>query len=280
MKIIENEKFEEERALYGDRSVSLRSCLFAGAADGESALKMARDVEIDSCVFELRYPLWHCGNIKIRNSKMTETCRAALWYTGGIRAENSVFGGIKALRECSDALFEDCTVSSSEFGWRCRGLSFSRCGISSEYVFMDSRDIVLKDVTLNGKYSFQYVENLTIENSTLDTKDAFWHAKNVTVKNSRIKGEYLGWYSEGLTLEGCEITGTQPLCCCRNLVLKDCTMKDADLAFEYSDVEAEINGAVLSVKNPLSGHIRAEHIGEIITSGSVMDCSCSITSLS
>ena len=37
-----------------------------------------------------------------------------------------------------------------------------------------------------------------------------------------------------------------------------------DLAFEYSSVEATIRGAVTSVKNPRSGHIKAGSIGEVI----------------
>jgi hypothetical protein len=41
-------------------------------------------------------------------------------------------------------------------------------------------------------------------------------------------------------------------------------MVDCDLAFEKSDVEAEIVSDVLSIKNPRSGRITAESVGEII----------------
>ena len=40
--------------------------------------------------------------------------------------------------------------------------------------------------------------------------------------------------------------------------------EDADLAFEYSSVEATIKSGVRSIKNPLTGHIRCEHCGELI----------------
>jgi len=86
----------------------------------------------------------------------------------------------------------------------------------------------------------------------LDTKDALWHSKNVTVKNSTLKGEYLEWFSEGLTLINCKIIGTQPLCYCKNLKLINCTMEGTDLSFEYSEVEATINGHVDSIKHPLN----------------------------
>ena len=130
---------------------------------------------------------------------------------------------------------------------------------------------------MHGKYSFQYIENAVIRNSDLQTKDAFWHAKNVRVEDSVVSGEYLGWYSDGLTLVRCRISGTQPLCYCKNLTLIDCTMEDTDLSFEYSDVEADVQGHILSVKNPRSGHITADSIGEVILEESIMISDCTIT---
>ena len=49
-------------------------------------------------------------------------------------------------------------------------------------------------------------------------------------------------------------------------------MEGTDLAFEYSDVEATINGHVDSVKNPRSGHITADSVGEVIMGDAVMEC--------
>lgn len=43
-----------------------------------------------------------------------------------------------------------------------------------------------------------------------------------------------------------------------------CEMIDCDLAFERSEVEAMITTPVLSIKNPLSGHIAVPDVGEII----------------
>ena len=91
-------------------------------------------------------------------------------------------------------------------------------------------------------------------------------------RDSVIKGEYLAWYSEGLTLINCKIIGTQPLCYCKDLKLINCTMEGCDLSFEYSDVEADIKGHIDSVKNPRSGKIVADSIGEIIQEAAVMDC--------
>ncbi len=98
----------------------------------------------------------------------------------------------------------------------------------------------------------------------------------MTVRNSVVKGEYLAWFSDGLTLIDCKIIGTQPLCYCKNLKLINCTMEDTDLAFEYSDVEADVRGHVISVKNPKSGIISVDSVGEIIKESPVMECTAEI----
>ena len=92
-----------------------------------------------------------------------------------------------------------------------------------------------------------------------------------------VKGEYLGWFSEGLTLIGCKIAGTQPLCYCKNLTLKNCTMEGTDLAFEYSDVQASILGHVDSIKNPRSGEIILDSVDEVIMEDAIMECTGKVT---
>ena len=49
-------------------------------------------------------------------------------------------------------------------------------------------------------------------------------------------------------------------------------MSGTDLAFEYSDVNADIIGRVESVKNPRSGIITLDEVGEIITEAPVEPC--------
>lgn len=264
MKIIENQSFDAERALYGSNGVLVRNCSFDGPADGESAFKEGRDIETEHCFFNLRYPFWHDHGLKITDSEMTELCRAALWYSDSIEIADSKLHGIKALRECSDVLIRNCDIISPEFGWSVRGIRMEATTAVSEYFMMRSEDLAFKDVTFKGKYSFQYIKNATFENCVFDTKDAFWHGENVTVKNSVIKGEYLAWYSDGLTLIHCKIIGTQPLCYCKNLKLIDCEMIDTDLAFEKSEVEAVITTKVDSIKNPLSGRIQVPEVEELI----------------
>ena len=269
---IENKQFDEERALYNLTACDVKNCVFAGPADGESVLKEARDVGVENCQFSLRYPLWHVQGFRMSGCSMDEKTRAAIWYANNGVIENCHLGGIKAVRECENIRLADCTVESQEFGWMSKNIALENSAITAEYLFLNSRDVTLDNVQMKGKYSFQYMENLTIRNSYLDTKDAFWHSKNVTVVSSTVKGEYLAWFSEGLTLIDCHIIGTQPLCYCKDLKLINCTMEGTDLSFEYSDVEADVKGHILSVKNPRSGHITADSVGEIITGDAVMEC--------
>lgn len=272
MKIIENKTFDEERALYGSDGVTAIGCRFEGPADGESAFKESRNVTVDNCFWDLRYPFWHDTNLVIRSTELTEKCRAALWYSRNVSISNSKLHGIKALRECDDVCIDSCDVVSPEFGWFVRGIHMQNTSVSGEYFMMRSTELKFKSVTLNGKYSFQYIENSTFENCVFNTKDAFWHAKNVTVKNSVITGEYLAWYSENITFENCVITGTQPLCYCKGLRMINCEMHGADLGFEKSDVEAVITTPVISIKNPASGYIRVPSVGELIMTDSRAKC--------
>ena len=195
---------------------------------------------------------------------MTELCRAALWYTDHVEIVNTKMHGIKALRECVQAVVKDCDIISPEFGWSVRGIGMENTTVKSEYFMMRSDHLDFRNVTLKGKYSFQYITDAVFENCNFDTKDAFWHAKNVLIRNSVVKGEYLAWYSENVTFENCRIIGTQPLCYCRGLKLSDCEMIDTDLAFERSEVEARITTPVISIKNPYAGHIMVSEVGEII----------------
>lgn len=262
--IYKNQQYDEERALYDVSDSEIINCVFDGEADGESALKECSNITVDGCDFRLRYPLWHVRGAKISDSSMSDTCRAALWYCNDLSIENCRMHGIKALRECERVHITDCDVDSAEFGWRCRDVSVEKSKINAQYLFFECRDMNIGELEMTGKYSFQYVENMTIRNSVLNTKDAFWHAKNVTVEDSILVGEYLAWYSENLNLIRCKIVGTQPLCYCKGLVMRDCVMENTDLSFENSEVDATVNGEIMSVKNPISGRIKADGIGELI----------------
>ncbi|MBQ8054889.1 MAG: DUF3737 family protein [Lachnospiraceae bacterium] len=264
MMYITNQTFDEERALYGSQNIEAVHCRFDGPADGESAFKECRDITVRDCSFNLRHPLWHDKGLKITDCEMTENCRAALWYSENVEIAGTKMHGIKALRECANVTIRDCDIVSPEFGWSVRGITMKNTSAQSEYFMMRSESLFFDRVKLMGKYSFQYITDSVFTNCELDTKDAFWHAKNVVIRDCVVKGEYLAWYCENVTFENCTIIGTQPLCYCKGLKLINCRMVVCDLAFEKSDVEADIVSSVVSIKNPRSGRIRAASVGEVI----------------
>lgn len=264
IKMIKNKTFDEERALYAAHDLAVQDCVFDGPADGESAFKECSNIAADRCFFNLRYPFWHNNGLKLTNSEMTRLCRASLWYCENVEIDAARLHGIKALRECANIRMRGCDIVSPEFGWSVHGITMEESTVESEYFMMRSDHLNFREVRMKGKYSFQYISDSVFDNCEFDTKDAFWHAKDIVVRNSVVKGEYLAWYSENVTFENCRIIGTQPLCYCRNLTLINCEMLDTDLSFERSEVEAILTAPIVSIKNPLSGHIHVPEVGELI----------------
>lgn len=264
MNTIANQTFDQERALYAAHDLLVTDCRFDGPADGESPLKESTDIAVEHCNFNLRYAFWHDKNLKLSHSELTPCCRAALWYCENAQIQNTKLHGIKALRECGDIQLKSCDILSPEFGWFNRNVTMEDCSVESEYFMMRSQHLTFRNVRLNGKYSFQYITDSLFENCVLDTKDAFWHGKNIVVRNCIVKGEYLAWYSENITFDHCKIIGTQPLCYCKGLKLVDCEMVDTDLSFERSEVEATLTAPIVSIKNPLAGHIYVPSVGKVI----------------
>lgn len=271
-KEISNLTFDEERSLYNIKNTEIKNCTFAGQLDGESVLKECRNFSVTDCTFSLRYPLWHAKKFTLKSSFLDDKTRAPIWYSNNGQIEECNIEGIKCLRECSNVSIRNSKISSQEFGWRCKKIFIEDSQIDSMYFLFETQNVEINNLKMTGKYSFQYMKNLHINNSNLDTKDAFWHSKNILVENSVVKGEYLGWFSENLTFVNCKIIGTQPLCYCKNLKLINCEMENTDLSFEYSDVDADIKGHIVSVKNPKSGVISADSIGELITEDAVVPC--------
>ncbi len=262
--IVENKSFEGERPLFASDNLKLQNVKIY---TGESALKESNNIHAVNCVFMGKYPFWHNDHSVIEDSLFTEGGRAAIWYCNDLRMINTHVEAPKMFREIDGLYVENVKLTDAqECTWWCKNIEFKDVEVNNgDYIFKNCENIKVDNLKLQGNYSFQYTKNVVIRNSHLKTKDAFWNTENVTVYDSVIEGEYLGWHSKNLRLVNCIIAGTQPLCYAQNLVMENCQMKeDADLAFEYSTLRAEIKGSITSVKNPRSGEIIADNIGEII----------------
>lgn len=264
MKEIKNQEFGGERPLYCEKDLYLENVVIHA---GESALKETADIVAVKCRFEGKYPLWCCDRFVVRDCIFTVGARAALWYSKNLLMEDTVVDAPKMFREMEQVKLRNVIIdAAAETFWHCGEIDLENVRIDrADYVFMGCHDIKLRNCKITGNYAFQWSRNIEIHDCLLNCKDAFWETDNATIYDSEINGEFLGWHSRNLRLVRCHITGTQPLCYATNLILEDCTFgEDADLALEYSSVQATIKGHIHSIKNPRTGFIKADSCGEII----------------
>lgn len=251
-----------ERSLFQGKDLQIYDTIFE---DGESPLKESRNIELYGCMFRWKYPLWYAENIKAKNCTWFEMGRAGVWYTKNIQVEDCAIEAPKNFRRCDNVSLRNVSFpNAAETLWHCTNVHMERVVAKGDYFAMNSENMDVCDLTLYGNYSFDGAKNVEIRNSRLLSKDAFWNSENVTVYDSFISGEYLGWNAKNLTFINCTIESLQGMCYISNLVMKNCTLINTTLAFEYSTVDAEINGKIDSIINPSAGIIRAGQIGELI----------------
>lgn len=262
--IIKETSFGGERPLFASRNVRLYKVT---VHPGESSLKECSGIEAIDCEFNGKYPFWHNENFLIKNCIFREGARAAIWYARNLHMVHTLVEAPKMFRDMDTLKLEHVQLpNAQETLWRCNHVELNHVDADKgDYIFMHGSDIQINHFRLTGNYSFQYCRNVEIRNAEIHSKDAFWNTENVTVYDSILDGEYLGWHSKNLRLVNCLISGTQPLCYATNLIMENCTMTDdADLAFEYATLQADIRGPVHSVKNPAGGRIIADSYGEIV----------------
>lgn len=264
MQTIKNKTFGGERPLFESHNLRLENVTIT---TGESGIKECSNIEAHHCRFEGKYPLWHVAGSRITDCYFAPESRSGIWYSDDMVMRDCVIDAPKLFREMKNLTIENVRINDAdETFWNVDGLNVRNLRLhEGTYPFMGCRNVYVDGLESDSKYVFQYVRNVEIHHAHIVTKDAFWETENVTICDSTLDGEYLGWHSRNLRLVNCHIAGTQPLCYARDLVLENCTFgPDADLVFEYSSVQADVRGAVPSVRNPSSGRIVADSYGDII----------------
>lgn len=261
-KEIHQEYLTGERALFQGNNLNIYDTIFD---DGESPLKESHDISLYGSMFKWKYPLWYSKNIYTENCSWFDMARAGVWYTDNMTVKNALIEAPKNFRRCDGLVFDNVTLTNAEETlWSCKNVEMNNVTARGNYFAMNSENMKLNNFQLVGNYSFDGCKNVEIHNSKLMSKDAFWNTDNVTVYDSVISGEYLGWNAKNLTLINCTIESLQGMCYIDNLVMKNCKLINTTLAFEYSSVEADIDGTIDSVMNPTSGRITADHIEKLI----------------
>lgn len=264
MEIIKDRQFGGERPLFGIHDTKLDNIIIT---DGESGIKMCRNIECNNSKFYGKYPWWHVDGSVITNCYFDPKSRSAIWYSNDMVMKDTVIDAPKLFREMKNVSLENVKINDAdETFWRIDGLKLKNVELhGGTYPFMFSKNIYVDGLVSDSKYVFQYCQNVEIHNAKITTKDSFWECDNVTVYDSELDGEYLAWHSKNVTLVRCHISGEQPLCYSDNVVLRDCTFDAAcDRAFEdCTNIDAKIKGSITNIKNPISGHITAEKIGSV-----------------
>lgn len=263
MKLIRNQHFEGERPLFECHNLRLEHVTIG---DGESAIKECSDIEADDCHFWGKYPFWHVHGFKINNCQFDAGARSALWYSDNMVMTDTHIDAPKMFREMHDLKMENVVINDGdETFWHCYNIEASNLELhDGTYPFMFSENIRIDGLKSDSKYVFQYCKNVELHHAHIVTKDSFWECQNITIYDSVLDGEYLAWHSKNVRLVNCHLAGEQLLCYADQLVLENCTFdKACDRVFEYSDVQADINGHIENIKNPRSGHILADSIGSV-----------------
>lgn len=264
MEIIKDRQFGGERPLFGIHDTKLDNITIT---DGESGIKMCRNIECNNSKFYGKYPWWHVDGSVITNCYFDPKSRSAIWYSNDMVMKDTVIDAPKLFREMKNVSLENVKINDAdETFWRIDGLKLKNVELhGGTYPFMFSKNIYVDGLVSDSKYVFQYCQNVEIHNAKITTKDSFWECDNVTVYDSELDGEYLAWHSKNITLVRCHISGEQPLCYSDYVVLRDCTFDAAcDRAFEdCTNIDAKIKGSITNIKNPISGHITAEKIGSV-----------------
>ena len=261
-KIIENKEFEGERPLFMLKDAKLINVKFNF---GESPLKESENLELSNVTFTYKYPIWYSKHISVKNSTLEEMARSGIWYTEDIILEDVLLNCPKTFRHSNKITVVNSTFTDAkESFWFCSEISLKNVKANGDYMFMESKNISVENFELDGNYCFDGAKNISVRNSKLISKDSFWNCENVYVENSEIRGEYIGWNSKNVVFKNCIIESNQGFCYMKNVKLIDCVLENTELAFEYSTVDATINSRIESIKNPISGTIVCDEVGEVI----------------
>ena len=254
--------FTGERALFMSKHLHILDAMFT---DGESPLKESQDILIENSSFQWKYPLWYCKNIIVNNSSFFNMARAGIWYVNHIELNDCLYEAPKGFRRVDHAKLHKVNFTqAAETLWHCHDIEMNDVTARGDYFGMNSSDIRIDHFNLVGNYSFDGCKNVDIHHAKMLSKDSFWNCENVTVYDSYISGEYIGWNSKNVTFVNCLIESLQGFCYMDHVVLRNCKLINTTLAFEYSNVDAEILTEIDSVKNPSSGRIVCKGIKELI----------------
>lgn len=163
--------------------------------------------------------------------------------------ENKSFDEERALYGTHELLIKNCSFDGPADG---------------ESAVKESGNIKAEHCFFNLRYPFWHDQKLTIANSEMTSgcRAALWYSNHVNISNTKLHGIKALRECSDVAIQNCDIISPEFGWSVQKII--NCEMIETDLAFEKSQVEAEIITKIDSVKNPLSGRITAPDIGEVI----------------
>lgn len=264
MEIYENESFSGNRCLADKKDVTIRNCTFDGSSGGENALLRSSRLVVENVLIDQKGVFWNSSKLKITTAEFAKRAEMALWYSDHLNVSDASINCDKVLRECSHIDLNKCGIVSNEFGWFNSFINVMNTKVEGDYFMLKSENMAFRNTSATGSSAYQYVKNATFENCEIIGDNMFWHAENVLIKDCEIKGDSIGWFSDRILMINCRISGRNPFCNCKNLQMSGCTIVGTGIAFENSEVEADLEGSLESIVNPAAGVIKVPEVKEVV----------------
>jgi len=233
---------------------------------GEAALMHCKNIEAIHCEFLGHFSLWNTSRIEITHCHFTRYACSGIWYAYDVKVEDCIFNAPGMFRRVKVLIIKNSSFTDArECLWDCNNVKLTNVDVvHGDYILMRSESIDIREAQLQGDHAFYGSRNIIITSTYLDSASALWNAENVTIYDSVLEGDCLGWHSRNIRLVNCTLRGRQPFCYASEIRLEKCIMEDAEDCFENSSIDADLQGHVISIKNPRQGRIRADSIESVI----------------
>ena len=131
MKEIINKHLEGERSLFRCQDAFIKDCIFA---NGESPLKEGRNLLVDGCTFDYKYPLWYGKGHEVKNCTFHLRSRSGIWYTDDSYFHDLDIQAPKEFRRCNNIRLENIVFSlAEETLWNCTKIKRKNIQVKGDY---------------------------------------------------------------------------------------------------------------------------------------------------
>lgn len=265
--------YQEGRELQALTDTVVFGAEFLSAEDTGEPLIDCANVLVQNSIFAVERPLVGAVKTIISMCDFDQTTRGTLSDSNRIVVQHCVFEGADSLSACERVHLHESEIYGYGLARDCKRLKLTSVIVEGVDAFLNCSNLAAWNLSVAGDGAFRHLENSLITGSIINGDDVLAYAKNVTLRDCVITGRRIGWMAQDLTFINCTIVGEAPLCRGREINVIDCRMLLADMAFEYSEIEASINGHINSVINPLSGTILADTVGTVLNGNARFNCS-------